>query len=174
MLRQFHDATASFPVPTDAVWQHSFPRDLGGPTPIIGHCDVAPWNIVARNGLPVGLIDWEYAGPIDRRVELAQACWLNAQLHDDDVAARVGLPPPADRARQMRSLLDGYGLPRADRAGFVDALVAYAVHAAAWEAIEAGVTPDSRDLKPLWGLAWRTRAAAWMLRHRPTLERALA
>jgi len=30
---------------------------------VIGHCDVAPWNIVARDGPPAGLIDWEFAGP---------------------------------------------------------------------------------------------------------------
>jgi thiamine kinase-like enzyme len=58
----------------------------------MGHCDVAPWNIVARAGMPVALIDWEFAGPVDPLVELAQACWLNAKLHDDIVAEREGLP----------------------------------------------------------------------------------
>lgn len=40
------------------------------------------------------------------------------------------------------------------------------------EAIEQSVTPDSRG--PLWGLAWRARAAAWIVRHRTTLRQALA
>jgi len=52
-------------------------------------------------------------------------------------------------------------------------MVTFAVHAAAWEAIEAKVTHHTRDVKPLWAIAWRTRSAAWMLRHRAILEHAL-
>jgi Phosphotransferase enzyme family len=173
LLRDLHDATASFHPPADAVWQHWFPRDLGGPRRVIGHGDVAPWNVVERAGVPVALIDWEYAGPIDPLVELAQACWLNARLFDDDVAARERLASPAARARQVRLLLDGYGVSRAERAGFVDRMVEYAVFDAAEQVIEIHITPETRDPAPLWGIAWRTRSAAWLLRHRPTLERAL-
>jgi aminoglycoside phosphotransferase (APT) family kinase protein len=53
----------------------------------------APWNIVARDGMPVALIDWEFAGPVDPLVELAQAAWLNAKLHDDLVAQIAGITP---------------------------------------------------------------------------------
>ena len=48
---------------------------------------------MARDGLPVALIDWETAGPVDPLVELAQLCWLNAKLHDDIVAGIERLPP---------------------------------------------------------------------------------
>jgi hypothetical protein len=40
----------------------------------------------------VALIDWEWAGPVDPRIELAEVCWANAGLHDDIVAEREGLP----------------------------------------------------------------------------------
>ena len=30
------------------MWFPWHGRDLGGPVKVIGHCDVAPWNIVAR------------------------------------------------------------------------------------------------------------------------------
>jgi thiamine kinase-like enzyme len=53
---------------------------------------------MARDGLPVALIDWEIAGPVDPMVELAQMAWLNAKLHDDIVAEREHLPPLAARA----------------------------------------------------------------------------
>ena len=43
--------------------------------------------------------------------------------------------------------------------------------APAEQAIEIPVMPDSHG--SLWGIAWRARAAAWILRHRATLERAL-
>ena len=73
----------------------------------------------------------------------------------------------------MRLLLDGYGLPRAERAGFVETMIAFAVHDAANQAVQARVTIESTSPGPLWAIAWRTRAASWMLRHRVTLEAAL-
>jgi hypothetical protein len=41
------------------------------------------------------------------------------------------------------------------------------------EAVQAQVTPDSADAAPLWALAWRARSAAWMIRHRALLEKAI-
>jgi aminoglycoside phosphotransferase (APT) family kinase protein len=52
---------------------------------------MAPWNVVSKGGLPIGLIDWEYAGLIDSLVEVAQAAWLNVRLFGDDVAKIEGL-----------------------------------------------------------------------------------
>ncbi|MEU0156533.1 phosphotransferase family protein [Micromonospora fulviviridis] len=89
---------------------------------VVGHCDVSPWNI-ARHGLPVALIDWEFAGPVDPLVELAQACWLNAKLQDDIFAEIEGLPPLTERARQLRAMVDAYGLSASHRRGFLDQMV---------------------------------------------------
>jgi hypothetical protein len=181
LLRELHKATASFRPPPGAMWQPWFGRVLGGPTRIIGHCDVAPWNIVARNGLPVALIDWEHAGPVDPLVELAQACWLNAKLHDDRVAEIDGLPPLEERARQLRAIVDGYGLSVTQRRGFIDRIIEFVVHDTAEQADEAGVTPDTAELRidelgynPLWALAWRARAAVWLFRHRRALQDVLS
>jgi phosphotransferase family enzyme len=173
LLRELHGATASFRPPPTAVWRPWFGRAMGGERRVIGHCDTGPWNIVARSGHPVGLIDWEVAGPVDPLVELAQMCWLNAQLHDDDVAERAGLPPLGTRAGQLRLIVDGYELSAAQRSGFLDTIIEVAVRDAADQAIEARVTPDSKDCEPLWGMAWRVRGAAWMMRNRRALERAL-
>jgi hypothetical protein len=60
LMRQLHDATASFRVPDNAIWRPWFGREIGKPD-IIGHCDAAPWNIIARNGEPFALVDWEVA-----------------------------------------------------------------------------------------------------------------
>src|SRR3954454_9102923 len=118
MLRRFHDATASFVEPPDASWQPWFTRSAasGG---CYGHGDLGPWNIVARDGLPVGFIDWEFAGPVDRLDEVAQVAWLNVQLHDDDIAARNHLPPAAERARQLGLFAGAYGLTAAERSQLV-------------------------------------------------------
>jgi hypothetical protein len=178
LLRRLHDATASFQASGDDIWQDWFGRNLsgwgGGDGPkIFGHCDLGPWNIVSQNGIPTGIIDWEVAGPIDPLVELAQACWLNVQLHDDKVAKLQGLPGAETRAKQLRLMVDAYGLDREARERLVQTMIDYAIHDAAEQVSGASVTPGSRDVTPLWGVTWRTRAAAWMTTHRTLLTEAL-
>lgn len=178
LLRTLHNATASFVPPDDSVWQDWFGRGIGRNHRgighrVIGHCDTGPWNIVVRNGQPFALIDWEMAGPVEPIVELAQLCWLNAQLHDDDVAEIAGLPGPAVRANQLRLIADGYGLPSSEGSRLVDTMIEVALQDAAQQAIEARILPTSTDPEPMWGLAWRARAAAWMSRNRRLLESAL-
>lgn len=103
-------------------------------------------------------------------MKLPQACWLNAQLHDDDIARRVGLGLPQARGRQAGFLLDGYGLVRAERVGFIETMIAFAIHDASDQAVQANVSIDTTDPEPLWAITWRTRAASWMLRHRAALH----
>lgn len=146
-------------------------RELGSSKRVISHGDVAPWNTVTREGMPIAFIDWEFTGPVDPMVELARVCWLFPQLHDDDVAERVGLSSLDDRARQLRLLVDAYGLNPSQRRKMFDLIVEVVVRETAEQAIEIRVTPDCQG--PLWGLAWRARAAAWILRHRAVLQNAL-
>jgi hypothetical protein len=174
LLRDLHEATRSFRPPPDAVWFPWHGRDLGRPVKVIGHCDTAPWNIVARDGLPVALIDWETAGPVDPLVELAQLAWLNAKLHDDIVARREHLPPLSDRARQLAAIVDAYGLTARQRRGFLNQIIEFAICDTAWEADDAAITPDiTAHPIAMWAMAWRARSAAWIIRHRRTLDAAL-
>ena len=179
MVAAMHRATRGLELPAGARWREGYGRAATGAPAVIGHGDLGPWNILAREGLPVAIIDWDYAGPVDPVDELAQLAWLNAQLHDDDVAERAGLPDAAARARQVALVLDGYGLPRGARAGFVDRMVAHAVHSARADAIEHGVSETSTQARAadgfpvLWSITWRARSASWMLRHRRLLEAAL-
>ncbi len=172
LIRRLHDATASFDPPQDAVWRPWFGREVGSPD-IIGHCDAAPWNIVSRNGMPVALIDWEAAGPVDRLTEIAMAAWNNAQLYDDDVAEMNGLPEAARRMRQVRHFTDGYGLPAWDRHRLGDRIIEFAARSAANEAIEQRITPETEHAPRVWGIAWQTRSVAWLFRNRDALEAAL-
>ncbi|HWU18656.1 MAG TPA: phosphotransferase [Devosia sp.] len=174
LLADLHRATASFTPPANAIWRDWFGRTLGEGPRIISHCDLGDWNIIAQSGQPTGLIDWEQAGPVDPLVELAQLSWLNAHLFDDDLERRLALPPLANRARKLRLIADGYELPASDRARLVPTMIELAISDAANEAVEAGLTPESTGpVEALWAMAWRSRSAAWMLRHRATLERAL-
>ena len=178
LLRQLHETAASFDPGPDPQWRPWFARQLPGRRPVIGHGDLGPWNILARDQRPVAFIDWDTAGPVDALWELAEVAWLNAQLHDDDVANLNGLPDEAARMRQCALILDGYRLEPADRVGFVDRMIEFAIRSARDEAEVHHVTPDQTSPAPdgfptLWAIAWRSRAAAWMLDHRPQIERAI-
>lgn len=179
LLRELHEAAATFVPPADARWKPWFGRALAGSRPVIGHCDLGPWNIMAVAGLPVGFIDWEFAGPVDGVWELAQVAWHNAHLYDDDIAEKLSLPSREARAEQVRLLVTSYGLELDQRAGFVDKMIEFAVHSARQEAADYDVGPDATtavgdDGYPvLWGITWRVRSASWMLRNRDLLDRAL-
>ncbi|NQY57271.1 MAG: phosphotransferase [Ilumatobacteraceae bacterium] len=179
LLAELHAALASYEPPADAVWKDWFGRRIGNAGCGFGHGDLGPWNIMAIDGMPSGFIDWDTAGPMDPIYELAQAAWLNVQLHDDDIAARVGLGDVGQRARRLRLMLDAYDLPLRQRVGFVDKMVEVAMLDAAGEAIAHNVAPDTLDGTAadgypfVWGIAWRTRSAAWILRNRATLEAAI-
>jgi hypothetical protein len=45
LLRELHDATASFRPPEDAVWQPWYFHS-NAPGSIVGHCDTGPWHVV--------------------------------------------------------------------------------------------------------------------------------
>ena len=180
LLAGLHAAAATFTPPPAAAWKPWFARSLPGSRPVFGHCDTGPWNIVATNGRPAALIDFEFAGPVGADWDLAQAAWLNAQLHDDDIAERCALPGATARARQLKAILDGYGLPRRDREGFVDKMITFAVHDARAEAASAGVTPDAESATTpsgypyAWAITWRARSASWMLTNRSLLQRSIS
>ena len=177
-VRAMHDATSSFVPPVDAPWAPWFARNLPGDDPVIGHGDLGPWNILARDGRPVAFIDWDNAGPVDAVWELAHVGWLNAQLHDDDVTAMNDLADPATRARQLALIVDGYGLERTRRDGFVQRMIEIAVRSARQEAIDHRVTPESGspgvgEFPILWAIAGRDRAPASMLDHHQVRQHAL-
>ena len=178
LVRRLHEAASDFVPGPDPHWRPWFARRLSGTMPVIGHGDLGPWNILASESMPVAFIDWDNAGPVDALWELAQVAWLNAQLHDDDVAELNALPDAATRIAQCASLLDGYELASPHRVGFVDRMIEFALRSARDEAVTHAVTADARSPAPdgfpiLWGVTWRTRAACWMLDHRSELERAI-
>ena len=180
LLREAHDAAASFAAPEAQLWSSSWLRDIGDHDDLVtGHGDAAPWNIVGPGGAPSGLIDWDSAGPIDRLTEVAYAVWLNAQLHDDDIAQLQGLPPATERADLARAIVDGYQLSRQLRAMVVDRMIEIALASVRADAVEHDVTPDSTAaVSPsgypvLWSVVWRARSAGWMFRHRQLLTNAL-
>ena len=177
LTARLHEVSRGFPPPRfsdgreEALFAPWLLRELGGEERVWSHGDIAPWNALTENGLPVRLIDWEFAGPVDPLMELARVCWLFVQLADDDLAEMYGLPSAEHRARQTRMVLDGYGLPAARRREIPEAILAVAICETAHEAIDPGVRPG--DEGSLWGFAWRTRSVYWIWRHRALLESAM-
>ncbi len=173
LLRSLHSATASYRPAPDAVWQPSVLRPLGSDF-VISHGDIAPWNVVARNQLPVALIDWELAGPVDRLREIAHTAWLNIRLFDDELAKDEQLPPAEQRAAQLRLFADAYGLSDRDRRGLVGTILDVAVLTAAADAVEVSIGPNSSGpANQVWGVWWRVRSAAWLVQNRALFERTL-
>lgn len=173
LLRRVHEATASFRPPPDAVWKPNWSREFGDPR-VIGHCDNGFWNVVLRDGLPFAFIDWDYAGPIDPRLEVAGTAQSNANLYSDDIIEMHNLPPLYFRCQQLRALVDAYGLSRAERDGLIELMIEGTVRSMESDTFEANVTPETRESDALWGLTWQARTAAWLIRNRNLLEKALS
>jgi hypothetical protein len=178
LLRALHNLSATWEAPRDAHWEPSFLRGLPGRQSVIGHGDLGPWNVLARDGRPIAFIDWDSAGPLDPLWELAHVMWQNAQLYDDDVSDLNQLPDAEARARHAALIADGYGIARGARVDFADRMIELAIRSAREEAVRHDVTTATESPLPdgypiLWAITWRTRSAAWMLDHRDLLKRIL-
>jgi hypothetical protein len=103
LIRRLHDAAADFVAPDAAAWQ------VVGPPPheVICHNDIAPYNIVCRDGMPQALIDFDVAGPGPRAWDIAYALYRCVPL-DPREAARVGCALPA-AARRIACFCAAYG-----------------------------------------------------------------
>jgi hypothetical protein len=117
---RYHRAVADFRPPGLVPWQ-SGPAVLG-PSELVCHHDLAPYNVVVDGGQLVGIIDWDLAGPGTAMSDLAFVAWQWVPLHGPLVTHVLGWAEPPDRVRRLRLLLDAYGLD--DRAGFIDQVVA--------------------------------------------------
>lgn len=185
LLRSTHDVLGDFAATGDETWMPCWVRSLRGEDWILGHCDVAPWNVICHDGTPIALIDWDSCGPVTRRCELAHAVWLNASLFDDDLAEAHGLPGAPERLRRAARICDGYGVSRGERQLLADAIIEVAVRTAAQESDDSGVsetgfTPREFSLlgggTPLdgevltWAMSWRIRSARWLMDNRTQLS----
>lgn len=178
LLRSIHDAGKDFAARPADVWQpFEFRATIAsaafvGPTflteIVIGHGDTGPWNVLTTSAGSVSLIDWEFSGPIVRFDEIAATCWLNLRFHDPDVDAVAPLTSLSDKVALLAAFLNAYGLDRALWSAVVQGMIDYAIRDTAYEATRLKVSATTRpaDESTEWRLAWRSRSAAWMIRHR--------
>ncbi len=75
ILRQYHDATLGFTHQNDDSW--AFRYSDRNRHEVICHVDFAPYNMIFDETAPIGIIDWDLAGPGPRLWDLAYlAYWL--------------------------------------------------------------------------------------------------
>jgi Phosphotransferase enzyme family len=95
--RAFHDAVAGFSHP--GPWRYCpFP----GPT-LIGHNDIAPYNVSFQGDDLTGVFDWDMAGPTTPLLELAFLAWNGVPLWRDT--------GPRAAAARLRVIAAAYGGP---------------------------------------------------------------
>lgn len=104
LIRHLHDATVDFPQESDDHWQ--LPEH--GPIEVICHNDLAPYNVVFRDGHPVGIIDFDMAAPGSRAWDLAYAALRFVPLTDPSNPDTPTMPPEI-QSQRLFLFLDSYG-----------------------------------------------------------------
>ncbi|MFI8684866.1 phosphotransferase [Rossellomorea sp. NPDC077527] len=112
MLRLYHDAVSDFPVSED--WE---PIDLTPqPFEVLCHNDFAIYNIIFNEKRPVGIIDFDVAGPGPRRWDIAYTlytCVPLSRVHYSESGEAVYYDPARDAERvkqRVKLFFESYGI----------------------------------------------------------------
>ncbi len=108
MLRAYHDAARTFEPPPDEEWRLCPGAPLSGE--IVCHNDIAPWNTVYRDGIPLAFIDWDFAAPAPAIWDVAYAAWRFVPLYYDGIPGSERDADAEECARRLRLFCDAYGL----------------------------------------------------------------
>ena len=115
-LRTLHDATEGY-IDAEARWR----SPVRQPAEVVCHNDFAPYNMVFRNEVLVGVIDWDFAAPGPRLWDIAHLAYrlvpLTSPGNPDAPTGSV------DLAARLHLLLDSYGSD-ASMAAVLDAVIA--------------------------------------------------
>ena len=172
LVRRLHDASATFVPPPDATWSSEMADPEGGP--LICHNDVCLENLVYRNQVAVGLLDFDFAAPGRRLYDLAQFARMNVPLESDDDAVLLGRTPRLDPFRRLRIVADAYGLPPG-RGEFLD-VVAQGIRRGGQflqRRLDEGNEAFIAMVAATGGMAKFDRRRAWFAAHRDRFAEAL-
>lgn len=101
LLRRIHDATKQL-AGADLQWRQ--PRRE--PVEVICHNDVAPYNMVFKNGRVTGLIDFDMASPGPRIWDFAYLAYRLVPFVED---AGDRAPGESEREARLDALIESYG-----------------------------------------------------------------
>jgi hypothetical protein len=160
IMRDYHDAVMGFRPAGPRTWR--FVTDRVGPDEVVCHNDIAPYNLVYRDGRVAGIIDWDLASPASQAWDVAFAAWAFGPVHTTAHSQHLGAP--IDVGRRLKLLCDSYGLD--DREGFLD-LVSQRLHASITgiEGKAAAGEEPFRRLILAGHLARMREDAAWLAAH---------
>jgi Phosphotransferase enzyme family len=116
-----HRAAAGFVPPPRAAWN---PGSLPDTRPeVVCHADICVENVVVRDARAVAFIDFDWAAPMDRRMDIAIALrhWIPMRDPADLEPSRQGV----DQRGRFAAFCDVHGLAADDRAYVLDLLGAY-------------------------------------------------
>ena len=119
-LRSYHEAANGFVMPDGGRW--ALTERPVRPGEVICHGDFGPWNVVWDGAQPVGLIDFDFAGPGDPILDVAYALEYTAPFRSDEEAMRWhNFKAAPHRRRRIAVFAESYGL--ASVQGLVDAVI---------------------------------------------------
>ena len=113
LLRAYHDAVAGYKPSPDLEWANG-QKGLK-PGQIICHGDFGSWNIVWKDGKPVGIVDWDLAHPNTPEYDILYALEYSAPFRDDEAAIKHHhFESVPERGRRIKIFLEAYGTPMID------------------------------------------------------------
>jgi hypothetical protein len=171
LMRRFHLAARSFDA-TGATWSRELADAAGGP--IVCHNDVCLENVVFRDGVAVGLLDFEFAAPGRPVYDLTEMARMCVPVDDDVSAARLGWAA-ADRPARLGLVADAYGVDRAVRHELLALLDDSIARGGEFvrRRVDAGDPNFTRMWAAMGGAERFDRRRRWWAEHREHFARAL-
>lgn len=171
LLRELHEAARGFD-PRGLTWNDDLADPAGGS--LVCHNDLELSNIVFRDGVAVGFLDFEFAAPGRPVYDLAQLARFCVPIDDELDQTRVGWRP-ADRPARLRLVADAYGLDRDGRAALLGALddALDRIESAVRRSVAAGDANAIAALERTGGIEKYDRRRRWWAGHHADFAAAL-
>lgn len=129
--RRMHEAAVDFEPDPNTAWSgdHYFPTGADGG--LVCHNDLCISNVLQREGTVVGIIDFDYARPVNRLFDIAVAIrhWLPIMAVADCPVDRADLMANLDRPARFAAYCEALRLDGVERNEVLDLAHGFLLHA---------------------------------------------